>query len=439
MTYEEALDYLLAFTDLERGSPAGDFDLGRVRELLTRLGEPQQGVPTVHVAGTKGKGSTCAMVASALEAAGYRTGLYTSPHLHSLQERIQVSGQPISREELARAVARLKPVVDGMESREHLTTFEVLTALALGYFREQAVEVQVLEVGLGGRLDATNVVDPLVAVITSLSLDHTALLGDSLEQIAWEKGGIIKPGVTVVSAPQRPEALGVLEGLCRERGARLVLVGREVTWQGGAWSLQGQGLGVQGQRESYQLLIPLLGVHQQENAAVAVAALEVLMPGFPRLTPQAIARGLARVFWPGRFQVLRERPPVVVDGAHNRDSARRLRETVQAYFPGRRVVLVFGTSGDKDIPGMAQELVPLASRVILTASRHPRAAPAAALEGFFQAVPYEVATSVPEAMEKALALAGGEGMVLVTGSLFVVAEVIEWITYPLSKEVPWLR
>ena len=439
MTYEEALDYLLAFTDLERGSPAGDFDLGRVRELLARLGEPQQGVPTVHVAGTKGKGSTCAMVASALEAAGYRTGLYTSPHLHSLQERIQVSGQPISREELARAVARLKPVVDGMESREHLTTFEVLTALALGYFREQAVEVQVLEVGLGGRLDATNVVDPLVAVITSLSLDHTALLGDSLEQIAWEKGGIIKPGVTVVSAPQRPEALGVLEDLCRERGARLVLVGREVTWQGGAWSLQGQGLGVQGQRGSYQLFIPLLGAHQQENAAVAVAALEVLMPSFPRLTPQAIARGLARVFWPGRFQVLRERPPVVVDGAHNRDSARRLRETVQAYFPGRRVVLVFGTSGDKDIPEMAQELVPLASRVILTASHHPRAAPIDTLKQFFQSVPYEVATSVPEAIERALALAGGEGMVLVTGSLFVVAEVIEWITHPLSKEVPWLR
>ncbi|MFH1482897.1 MAG: folylpolyglutamate synthase/dihydrofolate synthase family protein [Chloroflexota bacterium] len=432
MTYRQAVEFLLGFTDYEKlpsflYSPA-DFDLGRMRGLMARLGDPHRALPTVHIAGTKGKGSTAAMVAWGLAFSGYRTGLYTSPHLHHIRERIRVDGRPISPRNFSLGVGRLKVAIEGMEYRDKLTTFELLTALALDHFARKGVEVQVLEVGLGGRLDATNIVEPLVAVVTSLSLDHTALLGTKVEDIAREKGGIIKPGATVVSAPQPPAALRVLEGICRERGASLTLVGRDITWGGGEASLRGQALEVLGRRGRYQLFIPLLGAHQQENAATAVAVLEALTPHFPRITAESLARGMAEVSWPGRLQVLQETPLVVVDGAHNADSAGRLREAVLALFPGRRPVLVFGTSVDKDIEGMARELSPLGARVLVAASRHPRAAATEKVAGVWEKYQAcEGFPSVPRALEEALARALPTDLILATGSLFVVAEAVEYL------------
>jgi dihydrofolate synthase/folylpolyglutamate synthase len=431
MNYREAVEFVLSFTDYEKlpsflYSPA-DFDLARMRGLMARLGDPHRAIPTVHIAGTKGKGSTAAIVASALTSSGYRAGLYTSPHLHHIRERLKVDGRPISPRAFALGVGRLRGAIEGLDYKDKLTTFELLTALALDHFARKGVDVQVLEVGLGGRLDATNIVEPLVAVITSLSLDHTALLGTRLEYIAREKGGIIKPGATVVSAPQAPSALKVIEEICRERGAKLILVGRDVTWRGEEAGLRGQALEVVGGKGKYQLFIPLLGAHQQENAATAVAVLEVLMPYFPRITAERLARGMAEVSWPGRLQVLREAPLVVADGAHNADSARRLREAVLALFPGRRVSLVFGTSVDKDIEGMARELSPLGARVLVAASRHPRAAPTEKVaEAWEKYQTCESFSSVPRALKAALAGALPSDLILATGSLFVVAEAIEY-------------
>jgi len=431
MTYREAVEFLLGFTDYEKlpsflYSPA-DFDLRRMRGLMARLGDPHRALPTVHIAGTKGKGSTAAMVAWGLTFSGYRVGLYTSPHLHHIRERLRVDGRPISPRAFALGVGRLRGVIEGLDYRDRLTTFELLTALALDHFARKGMDVQVLEVGLGGRLDATNIVEPLVAVITSISLDHTALLGTRLEDIAREKGGIIKPGATVVSSPQPPAALRVLEEICRERGAKFTLVGRDITWRGGEAGLRGQALEVVGGRGRYQLFIPLLGAHQQENAATAMAVLEALMPRFSRITAGSLARGLAEVSWPGRLQVLQEAPLVVVDGAHNADSARRLREAVLALFPGRRVTLVFGTSVDKDIESMARELSPLGARVLVAASRHPRAAPPEKVAGAWEKYQScESFPSVPRALEEALARALSSDLILATGSLFVVAEAIEY-------------
>jgi len=383
MDYEGALKYILSFTDFER-SPAilysaANFDLRRMEELLGRLDNPHLWARSIHVAGTKGKGSTVAMIASALGASGYRTGLYISPHLHTFRERISIDGENIAEGELATLVHRLQPEVEAVNRRHaygELTTFEILTAIAFTYFREREVDFQVLEVGLGGRLDATNVVKAEVSVITSISLDHAEVLGDSLAKIAGEKAGIIKTGAIVVTSPQRREAEEVIKEACRQKGARLIAVGRDVTWKKLAGDLLGQSLQVKGQADSYNLTIPLLGDHQLANAATAVAALEAL--GLPA---ESIAAGLAKVHWPGRMEILRHDPLFLVDGAHNADSARRLKEAIEKYFNFDRLILIIGASSDKDIAGIAGELASLTSFAIVTRSRHPRAVAPSLLDG----------------------------------------------------------
>ncbi|MFQ5925477.1 MAG: bifunctional folylpolyglutamate synthase/dihydrofolate synthase [Dehalococcoidia bacterium] len=431
MDYEAALKYILGFTDFER-SPAilysaANFDLRRMEELLGRLDNPHSGARSIHVAGTKGKGSTVAMIASALGASGYRTGLYTSPHLHTFRERISIDGEFIAEGALAAIVQRLKPEVDAVNRRRaygELTTFEILTAIAFTYFREREVDFQVLEVGLGGRLDATNVVQAEVSVITSISLDHAEALGDSLAKIAGEKAGIIKPGAIVVTSPQRREAAEVIEEACRQKGARLIAVGRDVTWKKLAGDLGGQSLLVKGQADSYNLTIPLLGDHQLENAAIAVAALEAL--GIPA---ESIAAGLGKVHWPGRMEILRHAPLFVVDGAHNADSARRLREAIEKYFNFERLILIIGASCDKDIAGIAGELASLTRFAIVTRSRHPRALAPSSLLGELtrRGVRAEVAESVAVAARGALGRARPRDLICATGSLFIAAEAIEYI------------
>ena len=436
MNYQAALEYILSFTDYERSpaalySPA-NFDLRRMEELLERLGNPHLRARAVHVAGTKGKGSTAAMIASALGAAGYRTGLYTSPHLHTFRERINIAGKDIAEREFYTLVERLKPEVEAVNlgnAYGQLTTFEILTAMALTYFGEAKVDFQVLETGLGGRLDATNVVPAEVAVITSISLDHAEVLGDSLDKIAGEKAGIIKPGSVVVISPQQEEAEMMIAEVCGEKRARLVAVGRDVTWQKIAADISGQSLRVRGLLDSYDLAIPLLGEHQLENAATAVAALEALASCGVTIPAESIVGGLAEVRWPGRLEILSHEPLFLVDGAHNADSARRLKEAIKQYFDFQRLVLIIGVSSDKDIAGIAGELAPLSTVAIATRSRHPRAlAPSLLLEELLKHGAYtELTESVAAATRRALALAEPRDLICATGSLFIAAEAIEFV------------
>ena len=367
------------------------------------------------------------MIASALSAAGYRTGLYTSPHLHTFRERITVDGEMITEEEFSALTEKLQPEIDEVNRRHNygeITTFEILTALAFAFFAERLVDFQVLEVGLGGRLDATNVVMPRIAVITSISLDHAEVLGDSLAKIAGEKAGIIKPGALVISAPQPKDVACVIEEVCRHNGVSLITVGRDVTWRKVKSDLSGQFFEVKGNAGSYKLIIPLLGEHQMENAAVAVAALEALDIG-----AKDIARGLAQVQWPGRLEILRHEPLFLADGAHNADSANRLRETIEKYLHFDRLILILGASSDKDIAGIVGELAPMSSLAIVTRSRHPRALePASLLEELEkQGVKGELAESVSSAAERAMEMAGPRDLICATGSLFVAAEAREYI------------
>lgn len=428
--YQAALDYLYSFVDYSltrnfRNAPE-KFDLGRMFAFLNLLGNPHQRYPVIHVAGTKGKGSTARLMASVLQEAGYQTGLYTSPHLQEYTERIQVNSDPIDMGTLAELVEYLKPYV---EQVERLTTFEITTAAAFVYFARQQVDVAVIEVGLGGRLDATNVVTPLVSVITSLSMDHMNVLGDTLGKIALEKAGIIKPGRPVVSSVQQAEAQKVVEMAAAERGSPLAAVGQDFLYTPTSHSLAGQDFQVWkagGQPE--MLHIPLLGLHQVENAATAYAALCVAREqGLDRINNAAIRTGFAKALWPGRFEILHLDPPVIVDSAHNRDSARRLAETLEDYLPGRPVTLIFGASDDKDVEGIFAELLPRASRVIATQSIHPRAMEAsrlAALAGHHQ-IPAEAVVPIEHAVDLALQRAGRSGVVLATGSIFIAAAVRE--------------
>ncbi len=426
--YNKALDYLYSFVDysLKKASELAkaDFDLDRMRDLMALLGHPQEKYPTLHVAGTKGKGSTSALMASALTAAGFKTGLYTSPHLQDYVERIQIDGQPVSHAGLVELVEQVKPAVAKIPK---LTTFEITTAIGFLYFAQQHVDAAVIEVGLGGRLDATNIVTPLVSVITSLSYDHMAVLGDTLTLIAGEKAGIIKPGVPVVSAPQVDEALTVLEKVSAERNAPLTLVGGEVVFEAGEHSLNGQTLIVSTQaienRKSVILRIPLLGQHQVVNAATAYAALEASGLDVP---DETIRKGFAEVKWPCRFEIIRREPPVVLDSAHNQDSFEKLAQTLDEYLPGRPVTLIFGASEDKDVPGMFMALKPRLRLLLATQADHPRALESEKIVETADRLGMRAEAVKPLAAALARALELSEkdnSIVLAAGSMFVAAEV----------------
>jgi dihydrofolate synthase / folylpolyglutamate synthase len=434
--YQQALEYLYSHVDfsLVRGFRYNpdQFDLGRMFLFMEKLGNPEKDYPIIHVAGTKGKGSVSAMCASALREAGYRVGLYTSPHLHDYAERIQVNGRPIAHHELVDLLEEIKPTIQSVPA---LTTFEITTALGWLYFSRQGATAAVVEVGLGGRLDATNVVTPLVAVITSISYDHTQVLGSTLSQIAGEKAGIIKPGVPVVCAPQMEEARLVIEAVANERGAPYFQVGRDYGFQEGAHSREtGQTFTVwknaQESAQTFELAIPLLGSHQVANAATAFAVLQTANARGLPVSLDAFKNGFAKVSWPGRFEILQMQPPVVVDSAHNRDSALKLRQTLDDYFPGAQVILLFGASEDKDIEGMFTELFPRVEQVIVTRSFHPRAAdPQALVKMAVDMGKSALAVEkVEDALEEALRLSGGSAMILAAGSIFIAAAVREtWL------------
>jgi dihydrofolate synthase/folylpolyglutamate synthase len=431
--YQQALDYIYSFVDYEtqrRPHDAAYYDLRRVDELLARLDDPHRKVRSVHIAGSKGKGSVAAMIASTLVAAGFRTGLYTSPHLLVLNERIRVDNDLIPDRDVVDLVERIKPEVEAINSRAtygRLTTFEIITAIGFTYFAQKACDVNVVEVGLGGRLDATNVITPEVSVITSISLEHTDVLGDTLAKIATEKAGIIKAGIPVVSSPQADEVSDVVRKTSLDRGSTLVRVGTDVTWQSLGFDSTRQSLRVKGRLNTYDLTIPLLGEYQLENAATAVAALEVLIEKGYRIPAAAITQGMANVNWPGRLQVLMRRPTVVVDGAHNPYSAARLREALKKHFTFGHATLIIGTSSDKDIAGIVSELAPVFDRIIVTRSIHPRALDTARLVAEFkrQGFSAESTDDISTALPMAISGCGENDLVCITGSLYVVAGAIE--------------
>lgn len=427
--YQDTLEYLYSFVDysLTRGlrNMPEKFDLDRMRHLMRQLNHPEQRFPIIHVAGTKGKGSISALCASALQAAGYKVGLYTSPHLQDYAERIQINSIPIPHADLIRMVDDFRPLLN---QGTKLTTFEITTALAFDYFYRQGVNAVVAEVGLGGRLDATNIVTPLVSVIASISLDHTQVLGNTLAEIAAEKAGIIKPGVPVIISPQKAEALNVLERIAEERASLLIEVGKDFRYRCIQHSLEGQILEISYQsleekKQRTELDIRLLGDHQLENAATAYVALRIASQRGLSIKTSHIKKGFAATIWPGRFEVLRRDPPVVVDAAHNPDSIQRLIKTLDTYFPARSTILIFGASEDKDIEGMLRELVEHVDHVIFTRSYHPRAIEPEKLLDLVRSYgkPAQMIPTVEDALEEALRLAGDEHLILVTGSIFIAA------------------
>jgi len=434
LTYQEALDYIYSFVDYERSSLEGPrrFDLSRITALLELLGQPHQRYKAVHIAGTKGKGSTAAMIESILRAAGHKTGLFTSPHLHTYRERIQTGGQLITEKRLAAHVERLIPLAERFSG---LTTFEITTALAFSYFAQEKIEWAILETGLGGRLDTTNVVEPAVVVITLIGYDHVDVLGHRLSQIAFEKAGIIKEGKPVVSMPQRPTALRVIKRTCREWGAPLTLVGRDWTWERKDFDLKGQVLDVHCHqkpdagsstlcRDYANLSIPFLGTHQLVNTTTVVATVaELARQGVP-LSPQNVVEGLKTTFWPGRVEVLNKEPLLMVDGAHNLESSQSLARALTEYLHFERLILIFGALHGHDFKAMLRQLLPLVDQVFVTRSLHPRAIDAKILAQQVNALghPCQMEPQVDKALWKALSQAEKGDLVCATGSLSVAAE-----------------
>ncbi|MBK8984708.1 MAG: bifunctional folylpolyglutamate synthase/dihydrofolate synthase [Chloroflexi bacterium] len=452
--YVEALDYLYSLINFERQRldryTASKLDPERPYHLVNFLGAPQNRFPAIHIAGTKGKGSVAAMCAYSLRAAGLRVGLYTSPHLQEFRERIRIltpedADGRIPEAPFVDLVAALKTALNHVPD---VTWFEAVTAIALSYFADQQIDVAVIETGLGGRLDATRVVNPLVSVITSLSLDHTELLGHTLAEIAYEKAGIIKPGIPVISAQQPPEAAQRLQEIAAERGSSIAFVGRalhaalETTWlYEGVYHNEGQ----QQQmallrapdaafvRPGMPFTLALDGEHQLENAAVTLAALHTVQPHFPLLTETAVRTGLATVNWPGRLQIVHpgnnRTPALLVDCAHNPDSIGRLCHALTHDYTYRRLLLLFGAPADKDIAEMLAQLVPLADGIVTTCADHPRAATptslaqiVADLGGTAVASP-----SIAQALTAVWQMAQPGDLICATGSIIVVGDLLnQW-------------
>lgn len=434
MTYEQAIRFIIERSGWDKGFVANPFlgddivalGLRRTAGIAARLGNPQRALRIIHIAGTKGKGSTGAMIAAVARAAGLSTGVYSQPHLHTFRERILIDDVPVSEPEFA-ALADAAAVADTAMQREEpelgeATAFEVSTVMALLAFARATVDLAVVEVGLGGRLDATNIVDPAVTVITSISYDHTAILGNTLTEIATEKGGIIKPGVPVVIAPQLGEAQATLERIAAERGAPTSLAGRD--WSAEPGEQGARLVGPWGDWVDVQLA--LAGGHQVENAGTALMALYQLHPAL-LADEQRVRAALRDVRWPGRLELVHRSPDIWVDGAHNVDSTVRMVAALRAIAGSRPVTVVLGIGRDKDIAGIVRALAPLQPQIVATASHNPRAAEPEQIAQAAQLAGLDVVTapSVAEALETLLESAPAEMVICVTGSLYTVAEARE--------------
>ena len=457
MNYAEALAYIYGLSDFERsGKFRDDRNQHLLREgrMLELLGNPQHTYTCTLIAGTKGKGSTAACVESVLRAADVRTGLYTSPDLHTFRERIRVRGKLISEQEMADLLPEVRAVAEKIDREGQFNPFipyEVATALTLLYFGRQGVQHAVLEVGIGGRLDATNVTEPLVSVIASISYDHMNILGNTLAEIATEKAGIIKQGKTLVTSAQAPEALLAIARVAQERQAPLVRVGAAAgdtaraeveagrlpalsyRYQPLTQSEEHQTFHVfTPEREYRDLEIPLLGLHQVENATLALATLEALRAtGRPECAwdEAALRQGLRDVHWSARLEIIARQPMTIVDGAHNADSMQKLMQSLRALFPARRLFVVLGINADKDLSGMLHELAGVEG-IVLTRALNPRSATLERLQElcaqYAPGVKVFTASESRTAMELARSLATPDDLICATGSLYLAAEVLRW-------------
>jgi len=441
MSYETAVAEMYALGHELANTPSHKFDLEHMRMLLSALGNPERRFPSVLIAGTNGKGSTAATLASILKSSGLQTGLYTSPHLVRINERIRLDGQEISDDEFELLHGNIKlnaeHLVDDEKLPWHPSFFEMLTAIAFEYFNFRKVDIAVLEVGMGGRLDATNVVEPRISVITDISLDHQKFLGNTVAEIAREKAGIIRPGGVVVTLPQQPQANDVIGNTILDLGARGVNAvpyvppvspasERYLTEDATGKKLVSR-YRLQVLDKEILVETPLVGRHQLRNIALAIASAEELArQGFP-VTAEAIERGIRETHWSGRFQVLPAHdgwPEIVFDVAHNPDGAWALRSTLSAVYEDRPFTLIFGSMLDKDVRQVTEILFPIAEHVIATRADNPRAASPAQIREASSRVAVEIedAASVSSALTRAKTLAGIEGLVVVTGSIYLVGE-----------------
>ena len=435
--YQAAVSKLLSLADFERKSRANDppdFHLKRIERLLGYIGNPHHGQKYVHVAGSKGKGSTSAMIAWSLAAGGYTTGLFTSPSIHRITERFRINGEPISEHDFTRLVEDLWPAIERVTADGDIgvvSVFEMETAMAFCHFKNSNADISVIEVGLGGRLDSTNIITPLVSVITPISLDHVAILGDTIELIAGEKSGIIKNGVPVISSTQTLEALDVIRTTAASRQSELVESESAVeVVRSHDLGLDGVELEFKINGQSINTHVHLLGSHQIDNARTAITALTKLEEAGIQTDNGAIGTGIKNVEWPARHQLVTSDPVhIFVDGAHNNASAIALRESVERLFPHRNeTIIIFGTIRGHDPTTVIRELAPLNPKIIVTESRHPKSLTNLELSEALGAskIPLSAVTSnTHQALAHAKKLAGKDDLILATGSLFIAAEVVE--------------
>lgn len=435
--FDGAIRYLAGLSNAEtvrKPATAVPFSLDRMRSLLEILGHPERRFGSIHVAGTKGKGSTAAMIASVLGAAGLRAGWYTSPHFHTLRERIRIGRSLISPEDFAEAAEEIRVATQRMPDGAP-SQFEAMTAMAFSFFAKNGVDIGVIEVGMGGLFDATNVITPLVSVITAISLDHTTYLGNTPAAIAAHKAGIVKEGGILVTAPQMPEVLHILRETCATRSARMHPAHEYSRIRSLSADLTGQSFDVVRRSASSEtgLWIPLLGDHQLENACVALETVEVLKTLGVKIREEAIREGLRFVVWPGRFQIVPGRPVLVLDGAHNGASAKCLHRTLQRHFGGRRRAVILGTSCGKDIEGIVRELLEGTELFVATRSGHPRSADPELIRNAVRRLGgvCMMTGTLEEALEDAKNGVGPEGTVCVTGSLFLVGDTLSKINYSI--------
>ena len=426
MNYQEALNWIHSIGRF--GIKPG---LQRVNRMMELLDNPHKKIKVIHMAGTNGKGSTAAFISKILEEAGFRVGLYTSPYLEAFTNRMSINGKDIPREKLLEIVQLVKPLAEEISKDPDLgqmTEFEVVTSIAFKYFADEAPDFVVMEVGLGGRLDATNVIeDPLMAVITNIGLEHTDILGDTIEEIAGEKAGIIKEGSMVVTAASRADALIVFEQKCREKGAHLFSIKEKVNWNRTSYSLDGQVFNYHSKEglNLDNLYISLLGEHQVVNGVTAVAVIEALGRKGINIDPAYIRKGLEETLWAGRLEVMGREPLLMLDAAHNIDGVKSLRTVLKGQIPYNRLILVVGILGDKAIDEMLGEIVPLADKLVITRPESPRAAVpevVAAVAAGFTSNEIVTEESIPRAVQMAISMATSWDLVLISGSLYTISE-----------------
>lgn len=428
MNYEEAMNYID-----EAAKFSMKLGLSRTEKILELLGNPHKKIKTIHIAGTNGKGSTTAMLSSILKEAGYKVGIYTSPYIEEFEERIQINGLNIPKNELAKVITKVKAAANKILDLgyDNPTQFEIITCAGFLYFYEQNVDYAVIEVGLGGRLDSTNVIKPILSIITSISYDHMEVLGNTLEKIAYEKGGIIKEGVPTVVYPQEKEAYIAIEKICLEKSSNLInvpqdcveLLNIEDIQENGSFK-RVQNIIVKTKSNEHLISLALLGGHQLLNCSTVVYAIEELKTLGMKISNEAIQRGLYKVKWPGRFEILNIKPLVVIDGAHNIDGIKKLKESVELYLKFRNITLILGILADKQVEDMIKVIVPKAKKVICVTPHSERAELASELKNAVEKYNKNCIAleDYEEAYNLALSCSNKEDLILISGSLYMIGD-----------------